>query len=160
MWRQETITVIVHRWVKTPHFKNNPPATSECSLFHDFSEKKTLNCKSEGSTCTSLNWSFIRKVAPLFTFFKDILNKAPLIFAFTVFLANPLETSKLYFVMFNVSYKSLKKRTKNKLQILQIKMSLVKTKKWKSIKTIFFKSNGVFCEMLLFSPKRLHRRCL
>ena len=34
-------------------------ATSECSLFYDFSEKKTFNCKLKGNTFTSLNSSFI-----------------------------------------------------------------------------------------------------
>ena len=83
-------------------------ATSECSPFHDFSEKKHCfksknNCKSKRKDVYILKWRF-RYAA---YFIKTILNKASLIFAFTVFLTDSLHSSKIDFIMFNVSHKSL-----------------------------------------------------
>ena len=73
-------------------------ATSECFLFRDLSQRKHFksnnNCKSKGNTCTSLKRSFIQKVALLFTFFIDIHDKAPLIFAF--FLADSLHIKNTF----------------------------------------------------------------
>ena len=48
--------------------------------------KSNNNCESKGNTCTSLNWSFIWKVTPVY-FFKTILKEVSLTFAFTISLA-------------------------------------------------------------------------
>ena len=56
--------------------------------------------------CTSLTEVLFKKVLHAY-FFKTILNKASLIFAFAIFLADSLHSSKIDFIMFNVSHKSL-----------------------------------------------------
>ena len=49
---------------------------------------------------------YLKSHSPAY-FFKTILNKASLIFIFTVFLANSLHSSKIHFIMSNASHKSL-----------------------------------------------------
>ena len=78
--------------------------TSKCSLlsnviymFSDFSEKKRLNSRSKRKTCTSV---LLKILLCSLLFFKDILDKALLIFTFTIFLANSLQTPKIDFIMY------------------------------------------------------------
>ena len=56
---------------------------------------------------TTFKLKFYLKSHSTAYFFKIILNKVLLIFAFTVFLADSLHSSKIDFIIFNVSHKSV-----------------------------------------------------
>ena len=65
------------------------------------------NSKSKASACTSLKLKFYLKSDSAVHFLKIYATKFFLIFAFTVFLADSLHLSKIDFIIFNVSQKSL-----------------------------------------------------
>ena len=68
---------------------------------------KSINSYKSKGNVYALKLKFYLKNYSIAYFFKTILKKASLIFAFTVFLADSLHSSKIDFIMFNVSHKSL-----------------------------------------------------